>query len=328
MATVEPYKLYTDTEIQKLPPPRWLIEGILQEGAFTVLYGRPGSCKTFLALDWAMSIGTGEHWQGLATSQGPVLYIANEGMAGLSLRVDAWKQTAKFNGDANVFFLPEAVQLLERKSIERLMKTLQGMPTQPKLFVVDTLARSLVGGDENSAKDIGELIAGIDHIRGSTGATALLVHHTGKTMSAQERGSSALRGAADTAISIHAKNNEIAVICEKQKEATEFERISLLRTNVKLDHGRNSCVLMDNEIDLMTGGLSEKQTTALKKLSEFEPDGTTAGEWLKASGLAEKTFYRILGKLRSLGLVDRPSLKSKGEKYTLTPEGRDAVTVA
>ena len=81
-------------------------------------------------------------------------------------------------------------------------------------------------------------------------------------------------------------------------------------------------------MDLMKGGLSEKQTTALKKLSEFGPEGATAGEWLKASGLAEKTFYRILGKLRSLALVDRPGEKSKGEQYTLTPEGRDAITVA
>ena len=33
MATVEPFKLYTDTEIEEMEPPPWLIEGIIPQGA-------------------------------------------------------------------------------------------------------------------------------------------------------------------------------------------------------------------------------------------------------------------------------------------------------
>jgi RecA-family ATPase len=44
--------------------------------------------------------------------------------------------------------------------------------------VIDTLARSMAGGDENAAKGVGEFIAAIDRLRGDH--AALVVHHTGK----------------------------------------------------------------------------------------------------------------------------------------------------
>jgi hypothetical protein len=36
---------------------------------------------------------------------------------------------------------------------------------RPALVVFDTLARSMVGGDENSARDMGQLIDGAEHVR-------------------------------------------------------------------------------------------------------------------------------------------------------------------
>ena len=51
---------------------------------------------------------------------------------------------------------------------------------RPALIIVDTLARCMVGGDENSAKDMGLFIAHADALRKETGATVLIIHHTGK----------------------------------------------------------------------------------------------------------------------------------------------------
>ena len=57
----------------------------------------------------------------------------------------------------------------------------------------------MVGGDENSSKDMGNLIAGADALCRATGATVLLVHHTPRNGD-NLRGHTSLEGAVDTAI--------------------------------------------------------------------------------------------------------------------------------
>jgi hypothetical protein len=74
------------------PPPSWLVDDVLPAGGTTVLYGKPGSYKTFTAIDWAACVGLGWHWQARETKQGLVLYIAAEGVGGLGIRVEAWKR--------------------------------------------------------------------------------------------------------------------------------------------------------------------------------------------------------------------------------------------
>ena len=64
----------------------------------------------------------------------------------------------------------------------------------PKLIIVDTLARNLGNGDENSNADIGMFINNIDiHLRSRFGAAVLIVHHTGHLEKDRSRGASSLR---------------------------------------------------------------------------------------------------------------------------------------
>ena len=98
---------------------------------------------------------------------------------------------------------------------------------EPVLIVLDTLARCFVGGEENSARDSGLLIAAASTIQRQTEAAVLLVHHTGKTNLDIERGSSALRDAAD--VMIRQKKDLsglIRVSNDKQKDADEFPPVS------------------------------------------------------------------------------------------------------
>ncbi len=73
--------------------------------------------------------------------------------------------------------------------------------------------------------------------------------------------------------------------------------------------------------------MTESRRKALKTLMGFGSDGATSEEWRKASGLGDSTYHRAVRELQSAKLVRRPGLKSKGERYTLTENGRDAVTV-
>ena len=96
----------------------------------------------------------------------------------------------------------------------------------PHLTVIDTVARSMQGGDENASRDMGALICAADALRFATGTTALLVQHTPRNAD-NLRGHSSLEGAVDTAIEVRANDGAFALRCAKQKDAAEFEDIRL-----------------------------------------------------------------------------------------------------
>ena len=104
---------------------------------------------------------------------------------------------------------------------------------KPRLVVFDTFARCFVGGDENNAKDVGEFVATVQEFQRTIGgAAALIVHHTGKggqnaRVNDVERGSSALRGAADTMLLLTKTGDALTLICNKQKDSDKGDEIPL-----------------------------------------------------------------------------------------------------
>ena len=62
--------------------PQWLIDGVLVMGGVAALYGAPGSYKTFVALDWSLSVANEVPWAGRDVQRCPVLYVSAEGAAG------------------------------------------------------------------------------------------------------------------------------------------------------------------------------------------------------------------------------------------------------
>jgi hypothetical protein len=56
----------TRAALHGLPDPEPLIGEVLDQATVALLYGRWGSGKSFIALDWAASVATGRPWQGKA----------------------------------------------------------------------------------------------------------------------------------------------------------------------------------------------------------------------------------------------------------------------
>jgi hypothetical protein len=81
------------------------------EDGLVVLYGEPRAGKSFLALDWGLSVATGVAWLGHQVKQGEVVYIYAEGVRGLRRRAEAWLQEHQ-RADAPGFrALPVAVNI-------------------------------------------------------------------------------------------------------------------------------------------------------------------------------------------------------------------------
>lgn len=226
-ARVEHYRqrLLTSDQLLALPAPEWLIEDILPNPGLAMLYGPPNCHKTFLALDWALSVAAGRAWEaggGHKTLAGPTVYVAAEGAHGISVRVSAWEEWNRAKSE-NVLWLPDPVQLLDRADIESFGQAIASH--EPRLVVFDTLARCAVGGDENSAQDMGRAVDNLGWLARELHATVLIVHHTGKD-GLEYRGSSALLGAVDAAVKLSG-NGQITLECTKQKDGPRFANIGL-----------------------------------------------------------------------------------------------------
>lgn len=240
------FKLLTRAELKALPDPEWLVQGTLPADSFTVIYGAPGAAKSFAALDLACSIASGHTFHDAQVKRGQTLISVGEGLRGMKWREEAWNlahpEADAESLDRNFHVLPRAVHLLEEQDAEKLVNTAEYLASngEPlRLVVIDTLARALVGGDENSAKDVGLAIDVCERIRRTTGATVLIVHHAG-VEGTRERGSTALRGAADTSIMMAKDDNGLITFAVKKMKDAE---IPAQQTFVLSQYGHSAALL-------------------------------------------------------------------------------------
>jgi len=272
-------RLLTTTQLNSLPPLKPLIKHFLYQDTLAMLYGPSGSGKTFLAVAWAMHIATGRWWEGHTVEPTPVLYIIAEGARGVGKRVEAWTEHNKQTLEQSepIYWHPAAINLAERPQAEALATVAAELGVG--LVVIDTLARCAVGAEENSAKDMGKLVDNCDIIRNKTKACILFVHHSGKDLSSGARGSSVLRAAMDTEISLSSDTLTVT-------KAKDWDPPKAL--NVKLTPTERSCVLVSCG--------AETNNVALDALREIMvPGGVSASVWRKSSqseGMSDSTFYR------------------------------------
>ena len=210
----------------------WLVKGYIPSKSFGVVYGQSGSYKSFQVLDWACSIASGIDWMGRKVKSGLVYYIAAEGAVAFHKRVKGWCDVHLEGEDIpNLQTIGSAPDLTDNGQVSEVIEVilanaeLLGVPV--RMVVIDTLARCFGGHDENSASDMGAAIVSCDRIKEATGATVVVVHHSGKDETKGARGSSALRAACDFEYCIKRNDggNSYKMTCTKSKDAEEPDSV-------------------------------------------------------------------------------------------------------
>lgn len=255
---------------------RYLVKGWIDRGALSVLYGESNVGKTFLALDLALHVAAGRDWRGnrVAELPGPVVYVAAEGGRGIRNRIEAARRCdPELVEAANFYLLPMTLDLSQPGEPEALVAALADLPSPPSLVVIDTLARSMGAGDENSAKDMGRTIRALDHLRSETGAHVMLVHHSGKDSTKGARGSSALRGAVDTEIELTRDNDVMTAEPKKQRDMPLGPSFTYRLSDVELGVDEdgdpvNSAVIEPTEPVAKRPKLTGRQGIAMQALSD------------------------------------------------------------
>ncbi len=286
-------------DVESLPPPRWLVPGVLTEGSLAAIYGAPESGKSFLAVDMSMAIAGGVDWHGRQVERGGVLYIAAEGAPGLGKRFRAWKVDRCVHGRRfDLHLMRDDLNLAAEKEggVRAFVQAVTDELGPLRLIVIDTLNQTAAGADENSAKDMGRYIASMKLLRNATGAAVVVVHHSGKDLSKGMRGSTALLGAMDTTVEVERASDgrSIKMTVKKQKDA---ERESPMRFN--LEKVGDSLVLRPTVMDVpegeFVGGMDPILELARQKANERGgsiPLKELAAIICERDGVSDKTARR------------------------------------
>lgn len=246
-------RFYSLKDLANLPKPEWLIEGMFEVESLVMLAGPSYSFKSFLMTDWMLCMASGRNWLGKATKPSKVAYTLGEGKSGVYKRIQAWINHNKLTSEERDrleknFRVSFAVpQMCYRTEVDRLLADLAGDGFNPEVICIDTLARSIVGKNENDAMDAGTWVESADRLR-QLGHTVVVLHHTKKNteFGVQYRGSSAIMGAMDTAMMLvreGAKSPYSTLSITKQKDHDEGKPIRLERVIVPVGYD-TSCVLV------------------------------------------------------------------------------------
>lgn len=216
--------------VDHIKPPSWLIRDFIADESYAILFGAPGSFKTFVALDAALSIATGGFtenglWQSDAiASTGNVLMAIGEGRPQVAARIRAWEQRHLYGQKARGIFLADPVPLVSEDWNPFFDTILAASPDGFRLVVIDTIGRSMQGLNENAQEHASKFTALVERIQAETGAAVLAIHHTGQDHKERERGSSVFRADSDTSVRVDraGKDFEIELSMVKQKDAAEW----------------------------------------------------------------------------------------------------------
>lgn len=304
----------------------YVIKHVLPAQSLCSIYGPSGSYKSFLAVSWACHIATGMQWADRRVTPGAVLYVVGEGGVGVPRRIRAWEEV---HGQAvsNLYLVNRPVFPVRQAEINEVLLAAQQVENEcgapVRLVVIDTLARCFGGNDENDARDMGAFIEGCDSIKQKTGATVLVVHHSGKDEAKGARGSSSFRAALDAEFNVKREGEGKALIlsCTKMKDAEELEKKAYDLKSIDLytdEDGENVCSLVvrdipreAKEVDPDLAGVEKLTDNHMalwqairSRISRNEPcNRAVIRDDLKAMGISTKHFSRWLQKLIDDGRV-------------------------
>ncbi|MBK5204215.1 MAG: AAA family ATPase [Polaromonas sp.] len=193
------YRLLGADELRNLPPLAWRVRGVLPAVGLAGLYGPSASGKSFLGLDMAAAIAEGRRWFDCRVEAAPVVYAALEGEGGFKLRVAAWESyTGRALPAGLSMVLLQPFKLTEPHDVKDLAAV---VPAGAVVFL-DTLNRAAPTADENSSRDMGEILSAAKQLQSLINGLVVLIHHTGKDATKGLRGHSSLFAALDAAVEV------------------------------------------------------------------------------------------------------------------------------
>lgn len=212
------YRVLAADDLLNTPPLRWLVRGVVPAQGLACMYGASGSGKSFLALDMCAAVAGGAEWFDCRVTAASVAYVALEGEHGFRQRVNAWQQHHGRDIPNALRFVMQPFDLRNSDDMVELADAVIASGGAGGLLIIDTLNRASGGADENSSKDMGEIIDAAKGLQAKLGGTVLLIHHSGKDATKGLRGHSSLHAALDAAVEVRRDGDRRKWVIAKSKD--------------------------------------------------------------------------------------------------------------
>ncbi|MGC9369286.1 MAG: AAA family ATPase [Paracoccaceae bacterium] len=229
-ATDEAITTITANALQskEFPPLRYAVDGYLAEGV-TLLAGKPKIGKSWMALDFAMAVATGDLALGsVRCRQGAVLYCALEDnhrrlkrrMSQLYGDVEHWPPGLHF---------ATQVRRLGDGLVDDLRDWIEAH--RPKLVIIDTFAGVRPQSRREGYDADYAALSPLQEMAGQMGVAILVIHHLRKMLGDDPfdmiSGTTGLTGAVDTAFVLHRGKQGVTLYgrgreIEEMEQAVEF----------------------------------------------------------------------------------------------------------
>lgn len=201
----------------------WLIKNWIAKGELISIIAQPAAGKSLLALEMGLAMATNTDWRGEKVNRvSNVCYVIGEGQKGFIDRVRAYEIENDVCVDDCPFYLSNtSVHIDTVEGLTQTIKAIEKTNKIPDVIITDTLARCY-GGDENSARDMGEFVKNCNYLsQYFNNAAVILIHHSGHSDKTRSRGSSALIGAVDKSYLLTVKDEQRILSCTKSKNTKE-----------------------------------------------------------------------------------------------------------
>ena len=212
-----------DLQGMEFPPLEFQIEGLITEG-LTVLAGKPKMGKSWMALDFAMSVASGKQaLGGRATKKGPTLYCALEdNQRRLQRRIrHNYGNQSSWPSD---FHMATQLNKFDRGGFEQLENWID--EHQPSLVIIDTLVCIRANSDKRSYDADYEALAPLQELAGEYGIAIVVIHHlrklSGEDPLDKVSGTTGLTGAADNILVLDRTSNG-PTLYGRGREMEDFE---------------------------------------------------------------------------------------------------------
>ncbi|MFO1160928.1 MAG: AAA family ATPase [Reyranellaceae bacterium] len=307
-ATGSPYPFLHLSQITYDPnDERWVVAGLLPAEGLAVIYGKPKSKKSFIALDIAIAVAAGKSWAGMATSKAPVVIVAGEGAKAMRKRIAAYRKHGAIPDQTPIVLVPARPNLgVEKGDLPKLVQTIAEAlgDVVPGLVILDTLARML-GGENENAEGMQNFINNAEALSEHHQCLTLAVHHephTGDRM----RGHSSLPGAMVASLRVQkVDSTESTLTLEEAKDIEDGVSFAV--------HFRSVNMGFDKALN------KEATTLIVDRIERTDSDDEAAVATPK--GATKKTATRIPASLRAFMTSVGIALSEKGAEECLPNNG-------
>jgi hypothetical protein len=304
-----PVQRASELSIDSAALSQWLVQGLWSDQAVGILGGEPKSCKSFLALDLAVSVASGAPClrRFAVRRTGPVLlFPAEDSLAVVRRRLEGICSAAGVGFQSlpvEVITAP-TLRLDAPKDRERLSNTVQ--VRQPRLLILDPLIR-LHRVDENDASQIAALLSYLRQLQRTFHVAVLVVHHARKDANATRpgqalRGSSELHGWGDSNLYMRRRGAQLTLSTEHRAAASQ-DHIPLQLTQ----NGSALALSVANDSSIPEPGSEPSALQRVQQILASLDQPVTVQQLRKLCGLRTATVCSCLAQLAETGIVNRDS---------------------